>query len=173
MALIDQRRFGSPQGLVPQVTQIPIPPQQPPPAGGFDPFGGSPFQQPLPAAPQQFGAPEAGQLMAPTQVAPAGGFGGGLADAVARARLGEFAPQPSFGGFGGGDFAPFTPGPTLGQVGLGGFAGLPGLSRSGSGDVLLELGRQQQADVANQQQVAASALGGLLGGGGSIGAAFI
>lgn len=176
MALIDQRRFGSPQGLVPQATQIPIPQQAAPFQPEPFPFVG-PLQQqaqpPLAAAPEQFQAPEAGQLQTPNQVSPAAGTFG-LADAVARARLGEFAPvaQPSLGslgGAGGGGFGGFSPGPSLGQVALGGFAGLPGLSRTGTGDVLTDLGKQQQADVANQQRVAASALSSLLGGGGSIG----
>lgn len=195
MALIDDQRLRT-LGVSPgvqlqsQAQNFPTFPPVPPAPGGFGGIGlapppplnlpppqlSAPTLSPAPQAAPQFLAPEAGQLSAPSQVAPqSSSFGGGLADAVARSRIGEFAPVAaaagsSFGGGGGG--APAL-GPTLGQVGLGGFGGLPGVPRTGSGDVLLELGRQQQADVANQQQLAASALGSLLGGGGSIGAAAI
>ena len=198
MALIDDQRVRT-LGISPgvqlqsQARNFPTFPPVPPAPGGF---GGSgiglapppplnlpapqpsapPLLSPPPLAATQFSAPEAGQLAAPTQVSPqSASFGGGLADAVARSRIGEFAPfggAPGGASGGGGSGAPL-PGPSLGQVNLGGFGGLPGVPRTGSGDVLLELGRQQQADVANQQQLAASVLGSLLGGGGSVGAAAI
>lgn len=91
---------------------------------------------------------------------------GNVAGGVARARLG-----------GGADGFSFTQGaagppaqPSLGGGGGGANVGaLPGVGPTGSGDVLTDLGRQQQADVANQQQLAASLLGALLGGGGALG----
>lgn len=141
---LDRRGFGLPGG----------------PGGPPSPELGAPAgvpAGPTAASQQQAQAPPPEETGALAALAP---VFGNVAGGVARARLG-----------GGADGFSFTQGPTAGPIGGANIGGLPGVGPTGSGDVLLELGRQQQADVANQQQVAAAALGSLLGGGGQIGGA--
>ena len=140
---------------------------------GFDPGaglgalgGGAIVPQPLGATSasqlQTGGDEEQGRTFLQALGDIVGGAGRGLAEGVARARL---------GGGGGGGPAPGTGGaasfPGAGRV-LGG--GQPGISGAQTAQVVNALGLQQQADVAQQRQLAADALGSLLGGvGGLIG----
>lgn len=86
-----------------------------------------------------------------------------LAEEVSRARLGPSAGGPRAGGgaasFGPGNFQGF------GRVGVG--------AGGGAGQGLVQAGLEQQADVAQQRQLAASVLSSLIGGGSSLGGAAI
>lgn len=82
---------------------------------------------------------------------------------IARARLGAFAGGPQAGG----GAASFGPGNFQGVGGVGIGQG------GGAGQGLVSSGLQQQADVAQQRQLAASVLSSLIGGGGAVGGAAI
>lgn len=133
-------------------------------------FGPDAFSGPLPGVPD-FSIPPPPFPTDPTLAGPAGPRGPAGppgAEAIARARLG--------GGPGGFAFpaaAPTPqPGPTIGGIGGTDFGGLPGVPRTGAGDVLSLIGAQQQADVAQQRQLAADVMSSLIGGigGGALGA---
>lgn len=142
---------------------------------GAFPGGPGPLDSPPIGLPGGAPLPSTAATGAPDLPTAASGLG--AAD-VARARLG--GPRAGSGGFsfpspaigGGGDRAP-TPQPSIAS-GLGGFdaGGLPGLQSGLAGDRLVQTGLEQQADVANQQKLAASVLSSLIGGlGGGLGGA--
>jgi len=124
---------------------------------GVDPSqlgGPNPLQSPV----QQISSPQLQPLQqssVPSQQVPTPD----LAEQVSRARLGGNAGGPRAGG----GAASFGPGNFQGVGGVGVGAG------GGAGQGLIQSGLQQQADVAQQRQLAASVLSSLIGGGGSLG----
>ena len=152
--------FGSqvsgPQQLQSQIDFAQTAPQIQQP-GGVDPSGlGGP--NPLQSPVQQISSPQLQPLQqssVPSQQVQTPN----LPEQVARARLGGNAGGPQAGGgrasFGPGNF------PGIGGVGVG--------AGGGAGQGLVSSGLQQQADVAQQRQLAASVLSSLIGGGGAIG----
>ncbi len=155
--------FFGPQASQPLQSQIdfgqsaPLIQQQP----GVDPSqlgGPNPLQSPV----QQISSPQLQPLQqssVPSQQVQTPD----LPEQVARARLGGGAGGPQAGG-GAASFGP------------GGFQGVGGVGigqGGGAGQGLVSSGLQQQADVQQQRQLAASVLSSLIGGGSSLGAAAI